>query len=77
MKAISQQARYRRMLNNICTGQELMRTLKITPSAARSVSKGLRYPRSPSSFVTFQRVLGGNLVLIILIIIIIINVYSD
>ena len=43
-----------------------MWTLKITPSDARNVSKGLRYPRSPSSLMTFQRALGGNLVLIIL-----------
>ena len=48
------------------TGLESMQTLKITPSDARNVSKGLRYPRSPSSFMTSQRVLGGNLVLIIL-----------
>ena len=43
-----------------------MRTLKITPRDARNVSKGLKYPRSPSSLMTFQRALGGNLVLIIL-----------
>ena len=43
-----------------------MWTLKITPSDARNVSKGLRYPRIPSSLMTSQRVLGGNLVLIIL-----------
>ena len=39
-----------------------MWTLKTTPSDVRNVSKGLRYPRSPSSLMTFQRVLGGNLV---------------
>ena len=66
MKAISQQVRYRRMRNNICTGLESMRTLRITPSDARNVSKGLKYPRSPSSLMTSQRVLGENLVLIIL-----------
>ena len=65
-KAISQQARYRRMQNNICTGLESMRTLKTTPSDARNVSKGLKYPRSPSSLMTSQRALGENLVLIIL-----------
>ena len=36
------------------------------PSDARNVSKGLRYPRCPSCLMTSQRVLGGNLVLIIL-----------
>ena len=41
-KAISQQTRYRRMQNNICTGLESMQTLKITPSDARNVSKGLK-----------------------------------
>ena len=43
-----------------------MRTLKITLRDARNVSKGLKYPRSPSSLITFQRALGGNLVMIIL-----------
>ena len=43
-----------------------MRTLKTTPRDARNVSKGLKYPRSPSSLMTSQRVLGGNWVLIIL-----------
>ena len=42
-----------------------MRTLRITPSNARNVSKGLKHPRSPSSLMTSQRVPGGNLVSII------------
>ena len=50
---------------HICIGLESMLTLKTTPSDARNVSKGLKYPRSPSSLMTFQRVLGGNWVLII------------
>ena len=32
----------------------------------KNVSKGLKYPRSPSSLMTFQRALGGNWVSIIL-----------
>ena len=40
--------------------------IEITPRDAKNVSKGLKYPRSPSSLMTFQRALGGNWVLIIL-----------